>query len=436
MICSFGLHTPLYCEKLSWLEEDRQRRLVFVEDRAISADPLLLQDPRVRIYWMESPLQVEKIATQIAWEAVFLPLEILDTSASPSFPFFEQILRDRHAAAALQLSDASDFGCSLARNAKKNLSKKTFRSILDLQNAFQDIPAILVGAGPSLEKNGHLLASFQSKAILFAGGHALEKIPCRPHFGALIDPKNPLSSMPYPDVPLCFQARTHPDNFILSRGKTLLAPDGHFSFLNFLSNDRDLFESGWTVGNFSAALAALFGCNPIVCVGMDYCYQNERKYAFDAVHSTEGLVPAIDGSGQPVLTQSDWLMAVSWMEDFAKRHPEKTFLNATEGGMQYLPSCKLNDLSFPEIPHLQENIQSAISKAKISPPSQWPMWEESLRNREEIVYQELLLPLWNIWKPIFAREIDSHPISFEEKMKLHQMIFFENVIQEHLNVLD
>lgn len=434
ILCSFGLSSDLYQERKSWLDEDPQNRLIFVEDREIEQPTQLLEDSRVRFYSIESPLQVEKFANKIAWEAVFLPLQIVNQSGSPLFDVFKQALEFKHTAALLQLSDAADWGCSLASHAKKNLARP-FRSILDLKNAFQDIPAIVVGAGPSLEKNGHLLASFQSKAILFAGGHALEKIPCRPHFGALIDKVRPLASLPFPDVPLCFQARMHPDNFVLSEGEALLAPDSHFSFLNFLSGDRELFDGGWTVGNFSAALAVYFGCHPIVSVGMDYCYRKGKKYAFDQSLSVEGLIQVEDRFGNTVGAQSDWVMAISWMEDLAKRHPDKTFLNATEGGMKFWPSCRLDELDFPDLPKIQETIDFAIAKLKIRPPPRIEEWKEMLLTRNEDLDDQLLLPLWKIWEPIFAREMDRNHLSFEEKMKLHKMIFLDQVTQEHLDAV-
>lgn len=432
MICSFGLSGELYRDSLQWLDENPQRRISFVEDRQVAPDAALLRDPRVKIHWIESPLQIEKVAAHIAWESVFLPLQIVVNSPSPLFSRFEEVLKQEHAAANLQLNDAADFGCSLLKNAKSNLSRP-FRSILNLKNAFQNIPAILIGAGPSLEKNIHSLKNFTSKAILFAAGHALEKSLVTPHFGVLIDKAKPLSSVCSENIPLFFQARMHPDNFSLCKGEAFLVPDSHFPFLNFLSGDRDLFESGWTVGNFSAALAVFLGCNPVICIGMDYCYQNERKYAFEGAHPTEGLVFAKDGRGDFVLTQMDWLMAISWMEDFAKRHPSTTFFNATEGGMGYLTPCKLDPLALQDIPDLQKTIDRALAKTNIVSCPKWPVWEDVLR--DESFQEEFFLPLWQLWKPIFARELDPYPISFEDKMRIHKTLFFNQVAKEYLDAL-
>ena len=310
---------------------------------------------------------------------------------------------------SLLLSDAADFGCLAAAHAKKNL-KEPFRKAKELQ--FQGVPAILVGAGPSLEKNGHLLSSFRDKALIFAGGHALEKIPIPPHFGACIDKDRPILSLKYPEVPLCFQARMHPENFSLFQGERLLVPDGHFSFINHLSSDEDLFDGGWTVGNCMVALALHFGCNPIVCVGMDYCYQEGRRYAFSS--KTEEI------------SQPDWELAVHWMHGVAYQNPKTTFINATEGGVPYFELKKLSSLHFEKIPHLQEKVELAISKLPKTIAS-FSSWEEHLRSQSDVVSQKLLFPLWRIWEPLFKKEGFSN-------MELHQHLFFQRIIQEHLDV--
>ncbi len=408
ILCCFGFSKQFIQEKITWLEEDVQRRLVFVDDAVSQVD-----HPQVKTYLLESPLQIHSIATRIAEDAVLFPLEIINKSDSPLFPNFQETLLEKHRLASLLLSDAADFGCSVAQNAKQNLSKP-FRLIQDLKGAFDGIPAILVGAGPSLEKDAPHIASFQNKALIFAGGHGLEKIPCKPHFGAILD-KNPLPFSPkHPEIPLFFQARAHPISW---EGERILAPESHFSFLNFLSQDFSSFDSGWTVGNFMAQLATFLGCNPIICSGMDYCYSGNKKYAFDVSESEED--------------QPDWAAAVSWMKDLAAKNPEVEFLK-TSGGHSYFPECELTELQLKEMPNLK--IGQALSKTRIHEPISFSPWKEALQRKEDSIYEELLLPLWKLWRPVFAREYK--PSESEEKMEIHKKLFFEQVLQEHLNAIN
>lgn len=397
ILCCYGFSPQLIQEKLHWLEEDVQRRLVFVDEAVHQVD-----HSQIRTYLLESPVQIYSIANRIAEDSVLFPLEIINKTDSPLFFHFQETLTEKHRLCSLLLSDAADFGCMAVKNAKKNLSKP-FRSLRDLKGAFLGIPAILVGAGPSLEKHAQHL---QNKALLFAGGHALEKIPCKPHFGAVLD-KNPIDFTPkHSDIPLFFQARAHPLEW---EGERILAPESHFSFLKIDPMD---FESGWTVGNFMAQIACFLGCNPIISVGMDYCYDGNKKYAFDTSTSED--------------MQEDWIAAVSWMQDLAKKNPEIQFLK-TSGGINYLPECDLKELK--QIPNLEEKVNLALTK-KIYEPISFTLWQEALQRKEDSIYEELLDPLWKLWRPVFEREYKA------EEIEVHKRLFFEQIIKEHLNALN
>ena len=81
-VCVFGLSNDIYEEIRPWLDKSSQRRLVFVTEnpnavetlRKKSDSILLFQDTRVKIYQIESPIQIELLAKKIAWQAVFLSI--------------------------------------------------------------------------------------------------------------------------------------------------------------------------------------------------------------------------------------------------------------------------------------------------------------------------------------------------------------------------
>lgn len=445
VLCVYGWEPCLVSEALLWLSLEKNRKLVFVDEREDLEAPInALANPRIRAFTIQTPLQIESIAAKIGKLSVFLKLHIMGKNASPYFPLFQERLSAHHELASLQLSDAADFGCVAIQNALLNLSRP-FKSCMDLKGAFSNIPAILVGAGPSLEKNGAYLAGFKNKGLILAGGTALNKIPCSPHLGACIDKAAPILKSGLEKIPFCFQARMHPENFQTFQGEALLAPDSHFPFLNWISKDLELFNGGWTVGNFMAALAVFFGCNPIVCVGMDYCYYEGKKYAFDTIHSQNDLVSSQDGFGKEVRTQKDWLMARQWMEDIAKQNREISFYNANGSGLPFWNSATLENFEWPEIPDLQEKIDQKIRNLPFRSCVSKGEWKDlllqtlnKLQGKEEIqeeeIYSQMLFPLWNLWQPIFEREIDPYALSLEEKLNLHKKLFFEQILQEHLNL--
>lgn len=467
-VCVYGLSSSLYELARPWLDEDAIRRLVFIEDRPgalsrlLKEDEaiLLLNDQRVKIYFLETPLQIESVAKQVAWQAVFRKLSLLLLNPCENATRFQNQLQTAHTAAHLLLSDVSDWGCSTLKNALKNL--RPFRRALELTGAFKDIPAVIVGAGPSLKKNGHLLSSLENRALVFAGGTALNLLSAEPHFAASIDKEAPYRQFkghPFHQVPFLYQARMNSDNFSLLHGDILWMPDGNSPAVNWLYGEDDLFDGGWTVGNFLTAVAQRMGCNPIVFVGMDFCYTEDKKYSGGDFSPQENLVSAFDHTGKAVWTQRDWLMAARWMEQFAAHHSSTRFINATEGGLGFKEPILSDSLektieSFSLQNELRNQVHAAVQSLPLhSSSTRSEEWMESLKQcqnlceqishfdfaklEEEIVYQKLLHPLWQVWRPVIERELelDPQPLSLQSKLKLNQVLFFQQVIQEHLYVL-
>jgi hypothetical protein len=410
VICIYGWSAARYGQALAWVNDER--RVVFVSEEEREST-----DPRVKIHHLESPLQIEPLAKKIAWSAVLRKLTIIGGEG-----LFRNILEETHLAAGLILSEAADWGTVALKNARAN--RAPYRRGMELKGAFAGMPAIIVGAGPSLAKNGHLLKKFEDKALIFAGGTALNVIDVEPHFAASIDaaaPSRQFKMHPFAETPFCYQSRMNPENFALIHGPRLLFPDSSSDPINWLEEEES-FDGGWTVGNFLTAVALHLGCDPIIFVGMDLCYTHNRKYAEIETVLPDGLVQVGD-----VLTQRDWLMAAKWTE--AKNGP---FINATEGGILSLPKADLESLlsQLQARGDLRKKVHEAIQKLPVVfPQDRWTEWDESLLrcpHEEEIVHQKLLDPLWQIWKPIFEREIG-------QDIELHKTLFFQQVLEEHIH---
>lgn len=405
----------LYQKALTWV--DGQRRALFVSEEERSST-----DPRVQILPLESPLQWPGIIQNIAWRSVLRRLAIFGEAS-----FCSQLERS-HLAAGLILSEAADWGILSMENGRAN--QTPYRRGLDLQGAFAKIPALIVGAGPSLEKNGHLIREFAQKGLIFAGGTALNVIGVEPHFGGSIDaaaPHEQFKQHPFSQVPFCYQSRMNRENFSLVKGEKLLFPDNASAPLNWIYGEEP-FDGGWTVGNFLTAVALHFGCDPILFIGMDLCYTDQRKYAKIETAPPDGLIRVRD-----VWTQKDWWMAAQWTE--AKQGP---FLNVTEGGLLALPKCRFEE-ALSKLAHLGDLhrvVAKKIGSLELhpAPTERWALWDASLErcrveiDENEIVYEKLLKPLWQVWRPIFAREVEVDPT---QNIEIHRHLFFQQVLREY-----
>ncbi len=417
-ICALQWNDSFYQEALLWVDGEKRVAILSDEERVSG-------DPRIKIYVVETPLQVAGILRKIAWSAVFRKLHIIGEGA------LKEELEKCHLAAHLILSEAADYWVLALKNARAN--EQPYRRGMSLKGAFKGVPALIVGAGPSLEKNRHLLKEFEKRALIFAGGSALNVIDVEPHFAASIDAEAPYRQFkmhPFSETPFCYQSRMNRDNFSLVHGEKLLFPDSSSEAINWV-HEEERFDGGWTVGNFLTAVAVHLGCSPIIFVGMDLCYEKGRKYAQIEADLPEGLIEA-----RGAITQKDWLMSAQWTEELAKgRH----FFNATEGGILQLPKEPLSESlkRCTEERNLRKWVHEAIQKLPIRTASKkWEEWDLSLRNckkdianmEDEIVYQKLLSPLWEIWRPIFEREVEGDP---NQKIEFHQKLFFQTVLEEH-----
>ena len=426
---------------IPWLQESLHRRLCLVDEdegnlRAMERE--LLSDPQVKFYLLESPLQIEPLARRIAWQGVLLPIEV--AGSGEVFDRFKASLQETHLAAALLLSDGADLGLSQFRQRKER-KPYPIRQGMKLKDTCRQIPAIIIGAGPTLQKNGHLLADFQDKALLFAGGSALNGIPVEPHFAASIDkaaPYQQFKQIPFWETPFCFQSRVSAQNFSLIHGEALWFPESHHTFLNWLDGAEEGFDGGWTVSNFLTRIALLMGCNPIIFVGMDLCYQGEAKYA----HLPNTVQPSLMDVEAKVFTQPDWLMARKWTEQVALAYPDRQFIDAREGGLPFaspIEKISLNHLALPSRGNLKEKVHQIVQGLPFIEGDRFEAWEKSLRaceqsfDESEIVYEKLLLPLWQLWRAVFERSLDLEQDNKEQKLELHRHLFFQRVLKEYIH---
>ncbi|MBS0625046.1 MAG: DUF115 domain-containing protein [Verrucomicrobia bacterium] len=448
-ICSIGIRPELFEKLRPWLDEETKRRLVFID---IEGEGGSFDHPQAQVYPGSTHGELLESARKLGWKSVFCTAAVIDPLNLA--PQFEKALNECREAAHLLLSDWADGGGSVLKHAFSHWNSiPDVRSALALKDKFQNVPAIICGGGPSLKKNRHLLD--REKALIFAGGAALDQIGVEPHFAASIDREAPPLKT-FWQAPFLYQSRMNPVNFSLLHGEKLYVPDGCYPAEVWLSG-TDLFDGGWTVGTFLTSLALHFGCDPIIFVGMDFCYENEKKYALlEHESEREMLVEAVSSSGMKVMTQRDWLMAAKWISDLATKRWDRTFINATEGGLGF---SKVKETSLQEaLAGLKGGADLAgwVHAETVSlnymqvPLDKMRLWKKSLRRclklcekgmkkpanfDGEIVYQKLLFPLWQIWRPLFEREleVDSQPIPIEEKIRLNQMLFFQQVLNEQAN---
>ena len=255
-------------------------------------------------------------------------------------------------------------------------------SAIRLRDAFRGRPAILVAAGPSLEKNVATIARFKGKAVIVAVSHAalaLQRAGVVPDLCIATDAQD--LSYHFDGVPverlgaLICTTSVHPTVFALPARRffTIAANPAIDSWVyDGLEEDIVLSSSG-SVANDAFSLLSLWGCDPIILVGQDLSFPDGRFYAASSCDGSARMALSKDGTvgvvqefgdkykslggadapmiirqvpgyyGGTLPTSFAFQKAWMWFVDAARAlASQKTLLNCTEGGayiegMEHVP---------------------------------------------------------------------------------------------------
>lgn len=248
-------------------------------------------------------------------------------------------------------------------------------NFLCLADRYKNVPAFIVGAGPSLGKNIHLLADAAKKGLVFAvnsSALALARQGITPQVVACmesIDVSHLLEQLPYLDqVIRAFSLTAHPKTMRTGTGPLLPVYEGlpMLTPLGSLCKQPGLAVCG-SVSTLAFSLAQRLGCSPIVFVGQDLAYTGGQAYAAGTPYEGSSVTLSADGkslehqhsatlrstngglvSKEPLREVEAWggrgsclstigFSAIrAWLElaadVMAKDAPEQRLVNATEGG--------------------------------------------------------------------------------------------------------
>ncbi|MCE5316321.1 MAG: DUF115 domain-containing protein [Parachlamydia sp.] len=368
-----------------WLEGDEGRSLVFLEDDLEVLYHLfqtergqeMLNNKQVVIAFLD---QQGSILSQLATIFVLKPFKVLalDLYAKTRGPTVEQIRAKFSFYMNLKLAatmEYSDHGRNFFTNYFRNLLLMPEAALgNDMFGKFAGVPAIICGAGPSLAKNVHLLSSLRDRALIFAGGtamNALNAVGFLPHFGVGIDP-NPaqytrlIMNQAF-EIPYFYRNRLLHQALKLIHGKHLyVTGTGGYPVSKWFEEKAGMkeakeIEEGCNVINFSLSIAQELGCNPIILVGVDLAYTNEKSYApgihhhpihlrkeyFGTKSAEEDAVVKMDIYGQPTFTLWKWVAESLWFSNYARLCGNRTIINATEGGIGFftIPNYTLAEIA-------------------------------------------------------------------------------------------
>ena len=412
----------LYEECRKWLHGDKKRRLIWlavnIEDAARCRN---YEDPQVTLCTLEEPEVLKKSLYACVGKQVCVSvLDGLDADQA------QNVVQDMLSGIELVLAKSAGFGVKPLKNTLRNFGIGYAAD--GLYGKFKNIPAIVCGAGPSLMEKLENLRQWQDKALLFAGGSALQPLVeagIQPHFGMGIDPDPDRDKVALDgcQIPFFYTSSFNADVLAGFEGpKYWVQHTGAMRLERRLFRDSgqmgEVLDLGWTVGNASVSMAVALGCNPIIIVGMDAVCD-------------DGEIDVVDKEGRLVKSRRDLIASARWLKEFIDKHPETDFIDASKGldfgGQQ--KKIQLEPLTF-EMPNLEplvieksDAIEKSIAQChKLCRGAPTPRnWIELTC---ELMYIELLHPLWEIWKPVIVKE---------GSLEMQEWLFYQRVLKAYEN---
>lgn len=249
------------------------------------------------------------------------------------------------------------------KNTRREYSRRWFETLMNnlpyivegvpaevYENKYKDKPVVIVSAGPSLEKNIDELKKIDKDMLILTGGRTLRSLIDKGidiDLLAVIDP-NEVSYLLCKDYiedlnkPLLFYEGSSDKVVAAHKGQKLF-----FTYNDFIKDiaefDMKELKAGGSIAHVLTAYAIMLGCNPIIFIGQDLAYTNEKSHAtiaqnrdgkkgFKELKRDDDIyIEGIDGN--PIRTSlalNEYRRALEVMINDNKDNA--MFINATEGG--------------------------------------------------------------------------------------------------------
>ena len=262
--------------------------------------------------------------------------------------------------------------------------------VIALKNKFRNLPCVVVGAGPSLDKNIRFLNRAQNKAIIISCDAALKPLMAQgivPDFVVCLDPQEDISrflvNVPHKGIILVVPSIVHPHVLELWEGEVLFfnkfAPDiPTLVEIQKMVPHIGILTPGGTVLSVTYDLAFQAGSTPIIFVGQDLSYPKKKSHSHESDAAGQGLkfmmekqkndlVLEIDINGQNLRTLKSMSVSKKWFNwafTTWKRDNSLIVSNCSEAGI-LTDHCSLEVLTEAIYKHCTQklNVPWILKKA-------------------------------------------------------------------------
>ncbi|MBN1616840.1 MAG: motility associated factor glycosyltransferase family protein [Spirochaetales bacterium] len=361
LFCGSGL---LYLPEL-YSSAFPQAPLVIIESElplfllALSSRPLdaLFAHPQLVIALALPAHEAAALPEQLGFPEIPLFTSPALTAVNPSWwREFEVLVRRNREKRAINANTLKKFGPLWLRNMCKNLQELgSLGGVQTLQGLAQDIPVLLLAAGPSLDTIMPSLHAYSRHCLILAVDTACRvciQAGVTPDIVVLVDPQywnyKHLEGLDLSSSILITEGAAWPAVFSITTRRRYLC-SSLFPLGKFLEKDtiaRGELGAGGSVSTTAWDAARLMGAKDIYVAGLDLGYPGKKTHAsgslfeelshmhsnrlspaettLSAALSSTGLVPAQNWKGQTIATDKRLLLYAWWFESRFASFPELT----------------------------------------------------------------------------------------------------------------
>ena len=330
-------------------------------------------------------------------DAYFFDIPAFTAHAAPYFESVRSIVKRNQRKNEINAATLKKFGKLWCRNSLKNLCRlETLAGISELENSLENqVPFLLLGAGPSLERILPYIKELKQRAITVCvetALHTLLRSGVQPDFILLTDPQfwayRHIAGLSAPESILITELSAYPAVFRFNCRKLLLCasqfPIGQYfeKKLGLASGD---LGTGGSVASSAWNFARFCGGREIFTAGLDLAFPDNQthikgssaeqtyhtistrlaaadKFTAAALYRANAL-SGVDYKGKKVITDSRMKMFAWWFEARLAACPEtKTYTLCPQG--LAVPGIKTAEISEllrrPDITDLRQKLLSKV----------------------------------------------------------------------------
>lgn len=227
-------------------------------------------------------------------------------------------------------------------------------SIVQLMDAIstgetREIPALLVAAGPSLDKNVKELKKAKGKAFLLVVDTALNTVfehGIVPDLTISIDSRKPLKlfqNQEFENIPMVLSMNSNTEVVKKNHARHFYEIDDQTyvkRIIEKLGKKSMQLPTGGSVANNALSLLYEMGFRTIILVGQDLAYPGGVEHTEAAYGkgnnkvdtNKKTYIEVEDNFGNMVMTETNMNMYHKWIEKYIAAYDDLKVINATEGG--------------------------------------------------------------------------------------------------------